>query len=90
MNFLTDWFDKTLIPEWRKALKMLSVQWGLICVAAAPVWDALPEDKRASLLAILGISPAWYVAAAVGVGIVLRLKGQGIGQDEPDKKDPTP
>jgi hypothetical protein len=76
MNFLTEWLDKTLIPEWRKALKMLSVQWGVLCMAAAPIWESLSEEQRASLLGILGISSAWYVVAAVVIGVVLRLKSQ--------------
>jgi hypothetical protein len=82
MNFLSNWFDKVLIPEWRKSMKMLSVQWGAICIAAAPIWSALSDEQKASLLGILGISPAWYVAVAVVISIVLRLKAQGIGEAE--------
>lgn len=81
MKFIADWFDKVLVPEWRRALKMLSVQWGVLCVAIAPIWESLTDDQRASLLGILGISPAWYVAAAVVIGVVLRLKSQG-GSDK--------
>lgn len=80
MNFITSWFDKTLIPEWRKALKMLSVQWAGLCLAAAPIWGALSDEQKASLLGILGIRPEWYVGAAVAIGIYLRLKNQGISE----------
>jgi hypothetical protein len=80
MNFISNWLDKTLIPEWRRALKMLSVQWGALCLAAAPIWGALSDEQRASLLGILGIRPEWYVVAAVAIGIYLRLKNQGIAE----------
>jgi hypothetical protein len=59
---------------------MLSVQWGALCLAAAPIWGALSDEQRASLLGILGIRPEWYVVAAVAIGIYLRLKNQGIAE----------
>ena len=80
MNFIANWFDKTLVPEWRRALKMLSVQWGALCLAAAPIWAALSDEQKASLLGILGIRPEWYVAVAVVIGIYLRLRNQGIAE----------
>lgn len=92
MNFLSNLFDKTLIPEWRSSLKMLSVIWNLICAAAAPGWMALTDDQKASILGIVGIGPGWIVAAAFVVGIVLRLKAQGIEvapADPPAKADPS-
>jgi hypothetical protein len=80
MNAITEFFDKTLVPEWRKAWLMLSVVWNTVCAAAAPGWLVLTDDQKASLLGILGISPAWYVGVAFVIGIVLRLKSQGITQ----------
>lgn len=76
MNLITNFFDKTLIPEWRKALAMLSVQWNGILVVATPLWIALSEEQKQSLLSILGISGGWYVAAAFLITIVLKLKAQ--------------
>jgi hypothetical protein len=78
MKLISEWLDQTLVPQWRSAMKMLSVQWGLICVSAAPVWAALSDEQREALLGILGIRPEWYVGAAVAIGIYLRLKNQGI------------
>ena len=80
MNIISEWLDKTHVPQWRSALKMLSVQWGALCLAAAPIWGALSDEQRASLLGILGIRPEWYVVAAVAIGIYLRLKNQGIAE----------
>jgi hypothetical protein len=82
---IVGWMDKTLITEWRKAARMLSVQWGVICAAAAPIWYALTDEQKASILSLMGISPAWYVAAAALVGIYLRLKSQPKLHDEEAK-----
>lgn len=76
MSSISNWFDKVLVPEWRAALKMLSTQWNLICTAAVPLWMALPEDQKASILSALGINPGWIVAALFVVGILARLKYQ--------------
>lgn len=75
---ISDWFDKVLIPEWRKALKMFSVWWNILCGAAVPVWLTLPEDKQAAILSAVGVNPGWLVAAAFVIGILARLKAQGI------------
>jgi len=85
MNAITNWFDKVLVPEWRKFLKMLSVQWNVICAAAVPAWLALPDDQKAAVLSAIGINPGWIISAAFIIGIVARLKAQGISE-----KDPTP
>ena len=78
MNFITQYFDKVLVPEWRKAWKMLSVLWNSVCAAAAPGWLLLTDDQRTALLTLIGVKPAWIVGAAFLIGIVLRLKAQGI------------
>lgn len=75
---MIDWFDKVLVPEWRSFWKMASVQWNLIWGAAIPVWLALPEEQKASVLSAIGINPGWIVAAAFVIGILARLKSQGI------------
>lgn len=78
MNAITNWLDKVLVPEWRSFWKMLSVLWNSLCAATAPVWVALPEDQKAAILTAVGINPAWLVAGAFVVSIVLRLKSQGL------------
>lgn len=78
MNAIINWFDKVLVPEWRAAWRMLSVLWNTLCAAAAPAWLALTDDQKGAVLTAIGISPAWLVAGAFVVSIVLRLKSQGL------------
>jgi hypothetical protein len=78
MNAISEWFDKVLVPEWRKALKMASVWWNILWASAVPVWLTLPEDKQAAILSALGVNPGWLVTAAFVIGIVARLKSQGL------------
>ncbi|KWT89368.1 MULTISPECIES: hypothetical protein [unclassified Variovorax] len=88
MNAISTWFDKVLVPEWRKALKMLSVWWNIIWAAAVPVWLSLPEDKQGAILSAIGVNPGWLVAAAFVIGILARLKSQGISVSaESDRSD---
>ena len=88
MNAISNWFDRVLVPEWRKAWRMFSVWWAAICAAAVPAWMLLPEDQKASILSALGVNPGWIVAASFVVSIVLRLKSQGISAEEPERKEP--
>jgi hypothetical protein len=88
MNAITNWFDKVLVPEWRKTLKMLSFWWSTLCAAAVPAWLMLPEDQKAAILGAIGINPGWIIAASFVISIVLRLKSQGL-KEEPDKVDPS-
>jgi|JI8StandDraft_1071087.scaffolds.fasta_scaffold10296_7 hypothetical protein len=59
-----------LIPQWRRAWRMYSVNamgWGAAMLAA---WPAIPEDLKATL------SPDWYMRAVAFLlvsGIVGRL-----------------
>jgi hypothetical protein len=76
MNFIKDWLDQKLIPEWKKALLMLSVQFDLCMGAVTAMWLAVPDDERASLAALLGINPSWLLVAGVAVRIYLRLRPQ--------------
>lgn len=84
MNAITNLLDKILVPEWRKAWKMLSVLWNTLCAAAAPGWMVLTDDQRASLLSLVGVPPALIIGAAFIVGIVLRLKAQGLEAPKAD------
>jgi hypothetical protein len=61
-----------LIPEWRNAWKMLSVQ----IAALAVVWGSVPADVQALLLEAVGV-PVERVPAVLGlVLIVARLVSQ--------------
>jgi hypothetical protein len=56
----------TLIPNWRKAWRMASVQ----VAAAAVAWGALDPALQASLLAAVGV-PAERVPAILGLALLL-------------------
>jgi hypothetical protein len=55
-----------LIPEWRRAWRMASVQ----VAAVAVVWGTLPEDMQAALLAVVGV-PVERVPAVLGLLLLL-------------------
>ena len=55
-----------LIPEWRRAWRMLSVQVATLAVA----WGTLPADTQAMLLAAVG-GPAERVPAILGLMLIL-------------------
>ena len=63
-----------LIPEWRRALSMWSVRFGL----AAAFWLALSDDKQAQALALL----PWALSAdqIAGLLVILGLIGRLIVQ----------
>lgn len=70
-----------LIPDWRHAWDYLSVKVQAIAGAAVAGWLLLPEDQRASLIALLpfnfgGKGPALLVLLAFMGGIFARLKAQ--------------
>ncbi len=91
MTAIIDYLDKVLVPEWRKALSMLSVWWNMICASAAPAWVMLTDDQKASILGVVGVHPAMYVSAAFVISIVLKMLKQSALHpgDEPDKQDPS-
>lgn len=61
-----------LIPNWRSAGRMLSVQ----IAAAAVLFGALPVEQQAALLALLGIGPE-RMPALLGLAIIVaRLVAQ--------------
>ena len=55
-----------LIPEWRRAWRMLSVQVGALAV----LWVALPATTQAAVLDLLGID-AKSLPGIVGVAVIL-------------------
>lgn len=62
-----------LIPDWRNAWRLLSVQVAALAVA----WVALPTDLQAQILRLFGISEE-HLPAVLGVLVILaRLTSQG-------------
>lgn len=73
-----------VIPQWREAPRMLSMQ----LAAAAVVFGSLPADAQASMLAAIGV-PAQRVPAILGVLFMAgRMLGQGIGAQAPPPEGP--
>lgn len=64
-----------LIPNWRNAWRMFSIQAYGLSLAAIGAWQALPEEMRAS-------APEWLPATMLVLiqisGVVGRLIDQGI------------
>ena len=54
-----------LIPEWRRAWRMASVQ----IAALAVIFGALPADQQAAILAWVGLAPE-RIPAAMGLAII--------------------
>ena len=55
-----------LIPEWRRAWRMLSVQ----VAGLAVVWGALPADQQAAILALVGVGPE-RIPALLGLAVIV-------------------
>ena len=55
-----------IIPEWKRAWRMLSVQIGALAV----LWVALPATTQAAVLDLLGID-AKSLPGIVGVAVIL-------------------
>lgn len=89
MNFLTDYFDKTLIPEWRKAVAFLSVKADLIMGTLVGAWITVPDDQKAAFAGLLKIDPAWLVIVGIVIRLYYRLKKQPELHAEPAKQDPV-
>lgn len=73
-----------LIPNWRNAGRMLSVQ----IAALAMLFGALPVDQQAALLALLGVGPE-RMPAFLGLAVILarvidqpRVRGDESTADE--------
>ena len=69
-----------LIPEWRQAARMLSVQ----IAACAVLFAALPLDQQAAILSLLGLAPE-RIAGVLGLAIIAaRLIDQPRVRGDPD------
>ena len=55
-----------LIPEWRRAWRMLSVQ----VAGLAVVWGTLPADQQAAILALVGVGPE-RIPALLGLAVIV-------------------
>lgn len=64
-----------LIPEWKKAWRMVSVQAMTIATALQGAWLGLPEDMKA------GIDPALVNGACLAL-LVLGIVGRLVKQDK--------
>lgn len=67
-----------LIPNWRSAWRMFSVQAQAIAIAVIGAWQAIPDDIRASI-------PQWGLWALLAVILVGGIVGRLIAQDEVTK-----
>jgi urea transporter len=74
-----------LIPNWRRAWRMASVQ----IAALAVVFGALPADTQAALLAAVGV-PAARVPAIIGVWVLLGRLLRQPAAAEPAAPPPEP
>jgi hypothetical protein len=61
-----------LIPQWSKALRMFSVQAGLLVLA----WLALPVDQQTAVLSLLPIREDQVTGLLVLIGLAGRLIAQ--------------
>jgi hypothetical protein len=55
-----------IIPNWRSAGRMLSVQ----IAAAAVLFGALPPDQQSAILALLGMAPE-RIPGVLGLAIIM-------------------
>lgn len=63
-----------LIPNWRKAWRMASVQ----ISAAIVAWVALPPDVQAAAVGLLGVAPDKVPGVLALLGIVARIVSQPV------------
>lgn len=71
MKALTDYFDKTLIPEWRQAWGYLTIKISTLCATLAAVWPLLPKDQQAQILGFFGFNGMGFLALAGFVSVII-------------------
>lgn len=76
----------SLIPHWRRAWRMASVQVSLLIVA----WVALPPDAQAAVVGLLGVPPDKVPGLLALLGIAARLVAQPALQADPPAQEPAP
>jgi hypothetical protein len=61
-----------LIPQWRRAWRMFSVQASALVLA----WLAIPADQQEAFAALIGIAPETIPGALAALAILGRLVDQ--------------
>ena len=76
-----------LIPNWRSAGRMLSVQIAGIAV----LFGALPSDQQAAILSLLGVG-AEGIPLALGLAVIVArvIDQPRVRGDEPTAAEPAP
>lgn len=69
-----------LIPNWRRAWRMASIQAQATALAVLGGWQALPDEMRA-------VVPAWAVLTLAMVLLVAGIVGRLI--DQPETREPS-
>ena len=64
-----------LIPQWKRAWRMFSVQAQALAVAVLGGWQALPDDLRATI-------PPWAVVTLATVLLLAGIVGRLIDQPQ--------
>lgn len=84
---MIDWFDKHLVPEWRKAWSLISVK-GAGAFAAIVTAFAANPDVLLGIISFMPSDPIQRAGMAVGVGLIaffgptaLRLWKQGASDE---------
>lgn len=73
-----------LIPNWRRAHRMLTTWVNGVGAAFAASWPLLPEDQQVKVLAVLKVSPAYYVMALFLLSMLVRVIRQAsVSGDNP-------
>jgi hypothetical protein len=79
-QWLAEYFDKKLIPDWRAAWDKLSIRWNALLIAAGTFWILLPSDVQTQIidtvLGFFGVPTSWTIVVIGVVGVFLRLKKQ--------------
>lgn len=87
---MTSRLDKWLIPDWRQAHRMVSVQaWGL-ALAIIAAWGILPDSLREYLPHMMGsaVSVAVFLLALIGtIGRMINQKSMGAGKQSSSVPD---
>jgi len=75
-----------LIPDWRKAWRMHSVQVAALGTIVSTVWGLLPPDIQSQAADKIGLDQFWKPIALTFIGVIVaRLKAQ---TPKDDKEDP--
>jgi hypothetical protein len=73
-----------LIPEWRKAWKLHSVQLSALGATVAGVWVALPEAQQRAVLEAFGLTdPTWLALGGFVAIVIVRLTAQHPPEEPP-------